>query len=77
MDELEDHVPFIEDITSLINARNTRGESNELIVEDFLENWPNDQKELGYSKKPGPIKPDVQKPVTLGRRPLHNHRHSD
>ena len=33
-EELEDHVPFIEDITSLINARSTRGESNELIVED-------------------------------------------
>ena len=45
-EELEDHVPHIEDITSLINARNTRGEADELIVEDFLENWPDGQKEL-------------------------------
>ena len=49
-EELEDHVPLIEDITSLINARNTRGESNELIVEDFLANWPNDQKQLDILK---------------------------
>ena len=49
-EELEDHIPLIEDITSLINARNTRGESNELIVEDFLANWPNDQKQLDILK---------------------------
>ena len=39
-EELEDNVPFIDDITSLINARNTRGEADALIVEDLLENWP-------------------------------------
>jgi hydrophobe/amphiphile efflux-3 (HAE3) family protein len=50
-EELENNVPFIEDITSLINARSTRGESNELIVEDFLENWPSDQKQLEILKK--------------------------
>ncbi len=49
-EELEDKVPFIEDIISLINARNTRGESDELIVEDFLENWPSNQKELEIFK---------------------------
>lgn len=50
-EELEDHVPFIEDIISLINARNTRGEANELIVEDFLENWPSSKEELEILKK--------------------------
>ena len=50
-EELEDNVPYIKDITSLINARNTRGESNDLIVEDFLENWPNDQTELEILRK--------------------------
>jgi len=38
--ELEEGVPYIDDITSMINARNTRGEGDELIVEDLLENWP-------------------------------------
>ena len=39
-EDLEQNVPFIDDITSLVNARNTRGETNELIVEDLLEDWP-------------------------------------
>ncbi len=38
--ELRDNVPYIDDITSLINARNTRGRGDELIVEDLLEDWP-------------------------------------
>jgi len=50
-EELADTVPYLEDITSLINARNTRGAANELIVEDFLENWPGDQKELAILKR--------------------------
>ena len=49
-EELEDNVPFLEDITSLINARNTRGEAHELIVEDLLENWPGDQTQLDILK---------------------------
>ena len=39
-EDLEDHVPYLDDITSLVNARNTRGEADELIVEDLLEEWP-------------------------------------
>jgi len=38
--ELEEQVPYINDITSMLNARNTRGEADELIVEDLLEDWP-------------------------------------
>ena len=49
-EELADTVPYLEDITSLINARNTRGEADELIVEDFLENWPDNQKQLAVLK---------------------------
>jgi len=44
--ELEEKVPYIDDITSLINARQTRGEKDDLIVEDLLENWPADQQEM-------------------------------
>ncbi len=39
-DEIESNVPHLDDITSLINTRNTKGAKGELIVEDLLENWP-------------------------------------
>ncbi|MBW2630387.1 MAG: MMPL family transporter [Deltaproteobacteria bacterium] len=45
-EDLKENVPYIEDITSLINARNTRGEKDELIVEDLLENWPKTPEEI-------------------------------
>ena len=48
--DLEEYVPYIEDITSLINARNTRGEKDELIVEDLLETWPKTSDDLGRIK---------------------------
>ncbi|MDH5785736.1 MAG: efflux RND transporter permease subunit [Chromatiales bacterium] len=44
--ELENNLPYLDDITSLINARNTRGAEGELIVEDLLENWPEDEAAL-------------------------------
>ena len=49
-EELEENVPLIEDITSLVNARNTRGETNELIVEDLLEDWPQNETEMAVLK---------------------------
>ena len=36
-DDLQTQVPHVEDITSMVNARNTRGEEDVLIVEDLLE----------------------------------------
>ncbi len=44
--ELEDELPYLDDITSLINARNTRGAEGELIVEDLLEHWPQNEAQL-------------------------------
>ncbi len=38
--EIEAEIPFVEEVLSLVNARNTRGEEDELIVEDLLEDWP-------------------------------------
>jgi predicted RND superfamily exporter protein len=38
--EIEREVPYVEEVTSLLNARNTRGEGDELIVEDLMEEWP-------------------------------------
>jgi len=50
-EDLEEKVPYIDDITSMINARNTRGEGDELIVEDLLENWPATEDEMAVLKK--------------------------
>lgn len=49
--DLQENVPYLEEITSLINARNTRGEKNELIVEDLLENNPESEEELSKVKE--------------------------
>lgn len=48
--DLEENVPHIMEITSLINARNTRGDKGSLIVEDLLENWPEDSAALNDLK---------------------------
>ena len=44
--DIENEVPYVEEVTSLINARNTRGDGDELIVEDLMEDWPKDDAEL-------------------------------
>ncbi len=44
--ELADNTPYLDDITSLINARNTRGSKGELLVEDLLEYWPQNEDQL-------------------------------
>lgn len=38
--ELEEQVPYVDEVTSLINVRSTRGEDGELIVGDLMEEWP-------------------------------------
>lgn len=43
---LEARVPHLDEVTSLLNARNTRGEGNELIVEDLFESWPKNEGEM-------------------------------
>lgn len=50
-EDLFENVPYIEDITSLINARNTRGKKDELIVEDLMENWPETTEEIELIKQ--------------------------
>jgi predicted RND superfamily exporter protein len=45
-EDLRDNLPYLDDITSLINARNTHGKADELIVEDLFENWPANQRDL-------------------------------
>ncbi len=43
---LEEEVPYLDEVTSLINARATRGREGELIVEDLMEEWPESPQEL-------------------------------
>ena len=45
-EEIEREVPYVAEVTSLWNARNTRGEGDELVVEDLMEDWPETQADL-------------------------------
>ena len=49
--ELEDNLPYIDDVNSLINARNTRGTIDSLIVDDLFEELPTDKKSLSFKKE--------------------------
>ncbi len=44
--EIEAKLPYLDDVTSLLNARNTYGRDDELVVEDLFENWPRTDAEL-------------------------------
>jgi predicted RND superfamily exporter protein len=50
-EDLETNVPFLEDITSLYNVRNTRGEGDKLITDDLLEIFPSTQEEVDVIKQ--------------------------
>ncbi len=50
-EELESTVPYLDEVTSLINARNTRGDADELLVEDLLESWPQNAEALAQIRK--------------------------
>ncbi len=49
--DLENHVPYIKEITSLINARYTHGKDDALMVEALLEFWPETRSDLEALKK--------------------------
>jgi len=48
---LEKEVPKLVEVTSLINARNTRGEGDQLIVKDLFEDFPESEQGLEAIKK--------------------------
>ena len=48
--KLKTEVPYLNDITSLINARNTTGDEESLLVEDLFEEFPKTQEELNAKK---------------------------
>ena len=43
---IEQRVPYVDEVTSLVNARDTRGEADSLLVEDFLDPWPENDQQL-------------------------------
>ncbi len=45
-EELESQVPYIKQITSLINARDTYGDGDQLIVGELIEAWPKSSADL-------------------------------
>jgi predicted RND superfamily exporter protein len=44
--DLEHNVPYLDEVKSLINARNTYGQSDELVVEDLMEGWPAEPRDM-------------------------------
>jgi predicted RND superfamily exporter protein len=48
---IEHEVPHVSEVTSLINVRSTRGEADELIVEDLFERWPSTATELNVLRE--------------------------
>jgi len=45
-EDLENEVPYLEDLTSLVNVRSTYGRGEELVVEDLLDEMPETAEEL-------------------------------
>ena len=45
-DALASGVPYLASITSMVNARSTRGDGDRLIVEDLLQSWPDSEQDL-------------------------------
>lgn len=50
-EDIESNAPYVDEVTSLINSRNTRSEDSILIVEDLLENIPSTEEQLNQLKK--------------------------
>ncbi|MCF6244467.1 MAG: efflux RND transporter permease subunit [Sulfurovum sp.] len=50
-EEIETNVPYLDDVTSLYNVRNTRGEGDRLITDDLLEPMPTTQDEADAIRK--------------------------
>jgi predicted RND superfamily exporter protein len=49
--ELENNLPYIDDVNSLMNARNTHGTKDSLIVDDLFDNYKIDEKTLNAKKQ--------------------------
>ncbi len=50
-EDLESEVPDVDEVTSMLNARSTRGNESELIVEDLIEEWPRSAQDVAALKE--------------------------
>lgn len=48
--DLELEVPYLDEVTSLVNARETRGEVDRLVVGELMEDWPDSPEALASVK---------------------------
>ena len=42
-ERIENEIPLVVEVTSLVNARETRGVGDELVVGELMEDWPEDE----------------------------------
>lgn len=49
--QLDAQVPHLNDITSIVNARDTRGEGDTLLVDDLLRHFPENEQDLAALKE--------------------------
>jgi predicted RND superfamily exporter protein len=50
-EDLEQEVPYLDEVRSLLNARSTYASGDRLIVEDLLEDWPETPEDLAQLKR--------------------------
>ena len=50
-EEIEDEVPNLQEVTSLVNARDTRGEIDRLVVGDLLDPFPEDAEAAAVARE--------------------------
>ena len=50
-EELEETVPYLDEVRSLVNVTSMRGEEGELIIEELMEDWPETEEEIAQLRK--------------------------
>ena len=50
-EELEETVPHLDEVRSLVNVTSMRGEEGELIIEELMEDWPETEEEIAQLRK--------------------------
>ena len=49
--ELEETVPHLDEVRSLVNVTSMRGEEGELIIEELMQDWPETEEEIAQLRK--------------------------
>ncbi len=65
-ERIENEVPLLVEVTSLVNARETRGVGDELVVGELLEDWPEDDATLAEIERRARANPVYQNNLISG-----------